>query len=234
MLISGYRRGLFKVLDAVCILVALGITGWFTLPADLSVLDDYTGASLFTVASYLFFFYVLDAYNIGAEDFRDTVGRVLVAFFLGAVASATAFYAFQNWRFDRETLILLFTLCFVFCLGWRALYYKHIGRFVHKPRVLLVGTDREGNEINLLDVMEQKQPDIVEEMEKQRLNQKLYELMESVLSLREKEVLYLRYGLPGGTELTQKEVGKRLGISRSYVSRIEKRALLRLRDAAWG
>ena len=75
---------------------------------------------------------------------------------------------------------------------------------------------------------------IVEEMEKQRLNQKLYELMESVLSLREKEVLYLRYGLPGGTELTQKEVGKRLGISRSYVSRIEKRALLRLRDAAWG
>lgn len=54
-------------------------------------------------------------------------------------------------------------------------------------------------------------------MEKQRLNQKLYELMESVLSLREKEVLYLRYGLPGGTELTQKEVGKRLGISRSYV-----------------
>ena len=57
--------------------------------------------------------------------------------------------------------------------------------------------------------------------------------MESVLSLREKEVLYLRYGLPGGTELTQKEVGKRLGISRSYVSRIEKRALLRLRDAAW-
>ena len=60
-----------------------------------------------------------------------------------------------------------------------------------------IGTDREGNEINLLDVMEQKQPDIVEEMEKQRLNQKLYELMESVLSLREKEVLYLRYGLPG-------------------------------------
>ena len=74
----------------------------------------------------------------------------------------------------------------------------------------------------------------MEKKEEQRLNQKLYELMESVLSLREKEVLYLRYGLPGGTELTQKEVGKRLGISRSYVSRIEKRALLRLRDAAWG
>jgi len=78
LLISGYRKGLFKVLDAVCILAALSITGWVMLPADLSVLHDYTGASLFTVASYLFFFYVLDAYNIGAEDFKDTTGRVLM------------------------------------------------------------------------------------------------------------------------------------------------------------
>ena len=70
MLISGYRKGLFKVLDAVCILAALSITGWFMLPADLSVLDDYTGASLFTVVSYLFFFYVLDAYNVGLKTSR--------------------------------------------------------------------------------------------------------------------------------------------------------------------
>ena len=144
MLISGYRKGLFKVLDAVCILAALSITGWFMLPADLSVLDDYTGASLFTVVSYLFFFYVLDAYNVGAEDFKDTTGRVLIAFFLGAIASASAFYAFQHWRFDRRTLLLLFSLCLLFCLGWRALYYKHIGRFVHKARILLIGTDRAG------------------------------------------------------------------------------------------
>ena len=121
MLISGYRKGLFKVLDAVCILAALSITGWFMLPADLSVLDDYTGASLFTVVSYLFFFYVLDAYNVGAEDFKDTTGRVLIAFFLGAIASASAFYAFQHWRFDRRTLLLLFSVCLLFCRGWRAL-----------------------------------------------------------------------------------------------------------------
>jgi len=144
LLITTYRKGLFKAVDALCILVALGVASFVTLPEDLSVLHDYTGASLFTVLSYLFFFYVLDAYNIGAEDFRDTVGRVFVAFVLGAVASATAFYTFQHWRFDRETLILLFTLCLVFCLGWRALYYRHIGRFVHKPRLLLVGSDSTG------------------------------------------------------------------------------------------
>ncbi|MBQ7841034.1 MAG: RNA polymerase sporulation sigma factor SigK, partial [Lachnospiraceae bacterium] len=91
-----------------------------------------------------------------------------------------------------------------------------------------IGTDREGNEISLLDVMEQEQTDIVEEMEKNRRLKVLYGLMESQLSKREREVLLLRYGLPGGNEVTQKEIGKQLGISRSYVSRIEKRALQKM------
>ena len=88
-----------------------------------------------------------------------------------------------------------------------------------------IGTDREGNEISLLDVMEQEQPDIVEEMEKARRLGELYGLLDSELSEREREVLTLRYGLVGGREVTQKEIGEKLGISRSYVSRIEKKAL---------
>ena len=56
MLISSYRKGMFTAVDALCILVSLGICGVLTLPADLSVLDDYTGASCFTVGFYLFFF----------------------------------------------------------------------------------------------------------------------------------------------------------------------------------
>lgn len=91
-----------------------------------------------------------------------------------------------------------------------------------------IGTDREGNEISLLDVMEQEQPDIVEEMEKVRRLGELCGLLESELSGREKEVLTLRYGLGSGREMTQKEIGAKLGISRSYVSRIEKRALGKL------
>lgn len=91
-----------------------------------------------------------------------------------------------------------------------------------------IGTDREGNEISLLDVMEQEQPDIVEEMEKARHLGELYGLMETELSDREREVLTLRYGLADGREVTQKEIGEKLGISRSYVSRIEKKALLRM------
>lgn len=88
-----------------------------------------------------------------------------------------------------------------------------------------IGTDREGNEINLLDVMEQDQPDIVEEMEKTRHLGQLYGLLKTELTPREREVLMLRYGLDSGREVTQKEIGEKLGISRSYVSRIEKKAL---------
>lgn len=93
-----------------------------------------------------------------------------------------------------------------------------------------IGTDREGNEISLLDVMEQEQPDIVEEMEKARHLSQLYGLMETELTDREREVLTLRYGLLDGREVTQKEIGEKLGISRSYVSRIEKKALMRMQN----
>ena len=91
-----------------------------------------------------------------------------------------------------------------------------------------IGTDREGNEINLLDVMIQEQTDVVEKMEQDRKLGELYGLMKSELSERERQVLNLRYGLTGGKEVTQKQIGQLLGISRSYVSRIEKRALLKM------
>ena len=92
-----------------------------------------------------------------------------------------------------------------------------------------IGTDREGNEISLLDVTPQEQPDIVDQMELERSLGKLSGLINSLLTDREKEIICLRYGLCGGEEVTQREIGKKLNISRSYVSRIEKNALLKLR-----
>ena len=92
-----------------------------------------------------------------------------------------------------------------------------------------IGQDKEGNEIHLLDIIEQQQPDIVDCMDQAENLKKLLVLIDSCLNDREKEILHLRYGLRGGRELTQHEVGVKLGISRSYVSRIEKRALLKLR-----
>lgn len=93
-----------------------------------------------------------------------------------------------------------------------------------------IGTDKEGNEISLLDVIEQEQEDVVEQLDTQENIKRLSEIMERVLTKREREIIELRYGLRTGTEVTQREVGDLFHISRSYVSRIEKRALLKMRE----
>lgn len=93
-----------------------------------------------------------------------------------------------------------------------------------------IGQDKEGNEIHLMDIIEQQQPDIIEDMERAGNIRKLFSLMEKTLSDREKKILMLRYGLCGNPEATQSEIGKTMGISRSYVSRIEKKALQKLRE----
>lgn len=93
-----------------------------------------------------------------------------------------------------------------------------------------IGTDKEGNEINLLDVIEQDQADVTDRMELCDNIRKLKKLLTEVLNDREREIIYLRYGLLTGKEVTQREIGEALHISRSYVSRIEKRALLKLRE----
>ena len=93
-----------------------------------------------------------------------------------------------------------------------------------------IGTDKEGNELNLLDIMEHEQEDITEQMELYDNTKKLAKLLKEVLSDREREIIYLRYGLVTGTEVTQRQIGEALHISRSYVSRIEKKALLKLRE----
>ena len=96
-----------------------------------------------------------------------------------------------------------------------------------------IGTDKEGNEINLLDVLEQPWPDVVEQMDLNANLKKMFELIERILSDREKQILVMRYGL-AGREYTQQEVGDALGISRSYVSRIEKKTLGKLKKAMSG
>lgn len=92
-----------------------------------------------------------------------------------------------------------------------------------------IGIDKEGNEINLLDIIESDMPDSFELYSKKQNLIKTALLMKQLLEPREYEIVSLRYGLTPLGEMTQREIASRLGISRSYVSRIEKNALLKLR-----
>ena len=88
----------------------------------------------------------------------------------------------------------------------------------------------EGNEINLLDIIEHEQDDITDQMELCENTKKLVKLLDEALTDREREIIFLRYGLLTEKEVTQREIGELLHISRSYVSRIEKKALNKLRE----
>ena len=94
-----------------------------------------------------------------------------------------------------------------------------------------IGTDKEGNQIHLLDIVESEEPDVVEMMERTRQIEKLLGLVPKVLQERELYIVVHRYGLFGNKAMTQREIASAVGISRSYVSRIEKKALDKLKKS---
>ena len=92
-----------------------------------------------------------------------------------------------------------------------------------------IGTDKEGTEITLLSILEHEDEDIIDQLDKKQSLRKLSKVLSKVLTPREYFVVIRRYGLYGHHETTQRELAEQLNISRSYVSRIEKKALEKLR-----
>lgn len=93
-----------------------------------------------------------------------------------------------------------------------------------------IGADKEGNEIHLMDIMESTNENVLEDLITRHHIQTIYQFLRSALTPREQTVIIMRYGLYQRSPVTQRDVATRMGISRSYVSRIEKRALEKLRN----
>lgn len=93
-----------------------------------------------------------------------------------------------------------------------------------------IGTDKEGNQIQLVDVLEFHDKNVADEVATKEQMKKIRNRMKDVLTERENFIICHRYGMEGKKELTQREIARALGISRSYVSRIEKRALEKLKE----
>lgn len=196
----------------------------------------------------------LERLKTGSERERGEAKRILVERNLRLVAHIARKY--QNVDEDMEDLISIGTIGLIKAIdsfdAGKGKLSTYASRCIDNELLMLlrakkktsreislyepIGTDREGNEINLLDVIEQEQTDVVDRMEVEDRLARLKGLISERLTGREREIITLRYGLCGGREITQREIGHRLGISRSYVSRIEKRALEKLREgyAAFG
>ena len=103
----------------------------------------------------------------------------------------------------------------------------------HKNNVSLydtVGTDKDGNELSIIDLLAEKEDGVLIKVENNILKEKFLQIMKECLTEREYKVICLRYGLKGGRPLAQREVAKLLKISRSYISRIEKKAVEKIKE----
>ena len=92
-----------------------------------------------------------------------------------------------------------------------------------------VGFDKDGNELTIMDVVAENES-VFSQVEQSIRRDKFVKLLKDILNMREYTIITLRYGLEDGVPLPQREVAKRLGISRSYISRIEKKAILKARE----
>lgn len=161
--------------------------------------------------------HIVKKYQSSGEDTEDlisvgTIGLIkAVMTFDAAKGSRLATYAARC--IDNELLMM-----------FRARKKSARDVSLYEP----IGTDREGNEISLLDVIEYADPEIPEKIDLKDNIVYLYEVMHQILTARERQVLTMRYGLYGRQSVTQRETAAILGISRSYVSRIEKTAVQKL------
>lgn len=93
-----------------------------------------------------------------------------------------------------------------------------------------LGKDKDGNEITIMDVVQNEEEDVISTVENNILTEKLLSIIKNVLSEREYQIICMRFGLNSMPAYTQREIAKKLGISRSYISRLEKKALDIMRE----
>lgn len=164
--------------------------------------------------------YIARKYNAGDRDMDDLISIGTIGLIKGIDS------------FDESKNIRLATYA-ARCIENELLMMMRSDKKSSKDMYLYdsIGSDKEGNEINLLDIIEYEDEDIVERITMDSYIEKLDVVMKKTLTDREYDIIKLRYGLDGDNEKTQREIADKYGISRSYVSRIEKTALNKLRIA---
>jgi len=162
--------------------------------------------------------HVAKKYQSSDEDMEDLIS-------IGTIGLIKAVETFKS---DRQIKLATYAAR---CIDNELLMYFRGKKKTSKEVSLYepIGTDKEGNQINLLDIAAGDEVDVIQKMEESENIKRLYRILPETLSEREQTVISMRYGIMGNDSITQREVAKKLGISRSYVSRIEKKALMKLR-----
>lgn len=161
--------------------------------------------------------HIVKKFDNTGEDLEDLI----------SIGTIGLIKAIENFSPDKGTKLATFASRCVeneILMHLRSLKKTRKDVSLHDP----IGTDKEGNEITLIDILGSDNDEVADKVELKIEKSKIYNHLD-ILDEREQEVIRGRFGLEqGGEERTQREIAKELGISRSYVSRIEKRALMKL------
>ena len=162
--------------------------------------------------------HIAKKYNNSSEDQDDLI----------SIGTIGLIKAIETYNVDKGTRLATYASK---CIENEILMHIRTNK-KNKVQVSLqdpIGMDKEGNEISLIDVLGTDIDYILDQVELKVQIGKLYEQLDKILTQREKEIVLLRYGLTTSGYKTQREIAQKFDISRSYVSRIEKRALKKLR-----
>lgn len=163
----------------------------------------------------------LVAHIVKKYDTKDNIVDDLIS--IGTIGLIKGVDSFKN---DKNTRLT--TYCAKCIQNEILMYFRNNKKHINDVSLNdSIGYDKDGNEINLIDVIKSDEEDILTKLHNKDSVETLIKYL-NVLNKREKEIIIKRYGLFNNEELTQKEISEELGISRSYVSRIEKRALLKI------
>ncbi len=146
-----------------------------------------------------------------------------------SVGSIGLIKAINTYREGKGTQLATYTAR---CIENEILMLLRSGK-KHKNNVSLtepVGCDKDGNELTIMDLLSVKEDSVFSQVENSIQREKFINLLKTFLNKREYDIICMRYGLLDGIPLPQREVAKKLGISRSYISRIEKRAIEKARE----
>ncbi|MDQ0493189.1 MULTISPECIES: RNA polymerase sporulation sigma factor SigK [Paenibacillus] len=161
--------------------------------------------------------HIVKKFDNTGEDLEDLIS-------IGTIGLIKAIESFQTGKGTKLATFAARCIENEILMHLRSLKKTRKDVSLHDP----IGTDKEGNEITLIDILGTDTDDIVDKVQLKIEKSKIYRNLD-ILDEREKEVVIGRFGLEaGGDERTQREIARELGISRSYVSRIEKRALMKL------
>ena len=162
--------------------------------------------------------HIVKKYPFAAEDTEDLISVGTI----GLIKAISTFNSQKNCRLATYAARCIDNELLMFFRN-RKKHTKNVS--LYEP----IGTDKEGNEINIMEIFVSDEADIFDKVTLNEDTKKLYSLLPKILTEREKYVISLRYGLYNQKVRTQQEIAEELGISRSYVSRIEKNPLKKLR-----